>query len=80
MTHCGWNSTLEGLSAGVAMATWPMSAEQFANEKLVTGVAEVGVRVGSEEWASWDRERREKVAAAIRWLIYGDEAVETRLI
>ncbi|XP_028783106.1 abscisate beta-glucosyltransferase-like [Neltuma alba] len=61
MTHCGWNSTLEGLSSGVPMITWPLSAEQFTNEKLVTRVLKVGAEVGSREWVSWQDERRELV-------------------
>ena len=36
VTHCGWNSTLEGVSAEVPMVTWTMGAEQFFNEKIVT--------------------------------------------
>lgn len=39
LTHCGWNSALEGIIAGVALLTWPMSADQFATAKLL---AEVG--------------------------------------
>ncbi|XAR72920.1 Abscisate beta-glucosyltransferase [Bertholletia excelsa] len=74
MTHCGWNSTLEGVCAGVPMVTWPLSAEQFFNEKLVTDVLRIGVKVGSQEWASWNMERkivvgREKVEAAVRKLM-----------
>ncbi|PNY04438.1 abscisate beta-glucosyltransferase-like protein [Trifolium pratense] len=70
LTHCGWNSTLEGVCAGVPMITWPLSAEQFTNEKLVTDVLRVGVQVGSREW-SWDEERkelvgREKVELAVK--------------
>ncbi|KAH7832959.1 hypothetical protein Vadar_001767 [Vaccinium darrowii] len=46
LTHCGWNSTLEGVCAGVPMVTWPFFAEQFINEKLVEVVLETGVSVG----------------------------------
>ncbi|KAK3144210.1 hypothetical protein QOZ80_4AG0310100 [Eleusine coracana subsp. coracana] len=46
MTHCGWGSTLEGVAAGVPMATWPLFAEQFINEKLVVDLLGIGVPVG----------------------------------
>ncbi|XP_059652913.1 abscisate beta-glucosyltransferase-like [Cornus florida] len=83
MTHCGWNSTLECVCAGVPMVTWPLSADQFYNEKLVTEVLRIGVRVGSLEWASWNMERkevvgREKVEAAVRRLMGGGETPEMR--
>ncbi|KAJ6801662.1 scopoletin glucosyltransferase-like [Iris pallida] len=41
--HCGWNSTLEGISAGLPLVTWPLQFEQFATEKFVTQVLRVGV-------------------------------------
>jgi hypothetical protein len=46
VTHCGWGSTLQSIAAGVPMATWPLSAEQFLNEKLVVDMLGVGVSVG----------------------------------
>ncbi|XP_073226484.1 abscisate beta-glucosyltransferase-like [Cicer arietinum] len=81
MTHCGWNSTLEGVCVGVPMITWPLSAEQFINEKLVTDVLKIGVQVGSKEWGTWDRERkelvgREKVEFAVKKLMRKSEETE----
>ncbi|KAL0416860.1 UNVERIFIED_CONTAM: Scopoletin glucosyltransferase [Sesamum latifolium] len=61
-THCWWNSTLEGICAGVPMVTWPVSAEQFYNEKLVTKVLRTGVPVGSKKWADCGKRRRAKKA------------------
>ncbi|XP_052150810.1 anthocyanin 3'-O-beta-glucosyltransferase-like [Oryza glaberrima] len=70
VTHCGWNSTLEAVTAGVPMVTWPRYADQFYNEKLITEVLEVGVGVGSMDFASKLENRRviiggEVVAGAI---------------
>ncbi|KAE8672820.1 Abscisate beta-glucosyltransferase [Hibiscus syriacus] len=84
MTHCGWNSTLEGVTCGVPMITWPISAEQFYNEKLVTDVLKIGVRVGSLDWLSWNVEPRasvgrDAVEAAVKRLMGGGrEGAEMR--
>ncbi|CAN0873119.1 Nuatigenin 3-beta-glucosyltransferase [Linum grandiflorum] len=40
---------MEGVCGGVPMVTWPIFAEQFYNEKLVTQVLKFGVSVGNEE-------------------------------
>ncbi|XP_077215412.1 scopoletin glucosyltransferase-like [Tasmannia lanceolata] len=84
VTHCGWNSILEGVSAGVAMVTWPIFAEQFFNEKLVTEVLKIGVGVGSEVWIAFEEEdrpviRSEEIEKAItRVVAGGEEAVGMR--
>lgn len=44
LTHCGWNSVLESIAAGVPMLTWPMGADQFANADLLDQL-KVGTRV-----------------------------------
>ncbi|CAK7338914.1 unnamed protein product [Dovyalis caffra] len=48
LTHCGWNSVLEGIVAGVVMLTWPMGADQFYNAQLVVDELGVGIRVGED--------------------------------
>jgi UDP-glucosyl transferase 73C len=48
LTHCGWNSTLEGICGGVPLVTFPMFAEQFYNEKVVVQVVKNGVSLGAQ--------------------------------
>ncbi|OEL27233.1 UDP-glycosyltransferase 88F4 [Dichanthelium oligosanthes] len=36
VTHCGWNSTLETITAGVPTLCWPLYAEQMLNKVLAT--------------------------------------------
>ncbi|BAF17874.2 Os05g0500000, partial [Oryza sativa Japonica Group] len=45
LTHCGWNSMLEGATAGVPLLTWPLVFEQFITERFVTDVLRIGERV-----------------------------------
>ncbi|KAF6151518.1 hypothetical protein GIB67_016330 [Kingdonia uniflora] len=53
VTHCGWNSTLEAVCAGVPMIAWPLSAEQFYNEKLITDILRIGIPAGPLVWSSF---------------------------
>ncbi|KAF7811000.1 scopoletin glucosyltransferase-like [Senna tora] len=80
VTHCGWNSTLEGVCAGVPMVTWPVAAEQFYNEKFVTEVVRIGVPVGVKKFAEMvgDSVEKEDIENAIRRVMEGEEAEEMR--
>nr|XP_023915069.1 UDP-glycosyltransferase 89B1-like [Quercus suber] len=46
LTHCGWNSVLEGLISRVVMLTWPMGADQFTNALLLVDQLGVAIRAG----------------------------------
>ncbi|KAL5707437.1 7-deoxyloganetin glucosyltransferase [Ranunculus cassubicifolius] len=44
-THCGWNSTLEGVYAGVPMLTCPIAFDQAPNQKLIVDDWKIGMVV-----------------------------------
>ncbi|XP_009365863.2 UDP-glycosyltransferase 83A1-like [Pyrus x bretschneideri] len=49
LSHCGWNSTLEGLSNGVPFLCWPYFADQFTNESYICDVWKVGLKFEKNE-------------------------------
>ncbi|KAL6840845.1 hypothetical protein ACP4OV_029371 [Aristida adscensionis] len=66
VTHCGWNSTCEGVAAGVPMVCWPVFADQYTNCKYACDIWRVGLRLDAEV-------RREQVAAHVRAAMESDE-------
>ncbi|KAK3411671.1 hypothetical protein EUGRSUZ_I00409 [Eucalyptus grandis] len=80
VTHCGWNSTLEAITAGVPVVTWPVAAEQFYNEKFVTQVLKIGFDIGVKKWARLfgDSVKSERVEEAVKRVLVGEEAEEMR--
>ncbi|VAH40440.1 unnamed protein product [Triticum turgidum subsp. durum] len=65
LTHCGWNSMMEGISVGVPMLCWPFFAEQQTNSRYACVEWGVGMEVG-------DDVRREAVEARIREVMGGE--------
>ncbi|KAL5855460.1 hypothetical protein ACOSQ4_005262 [Xanthoceras sorbifolium] len=45
ITHCGWNSMLETISAGVPVIAYPQWTDQPTNAKLVSDVFKIGLRL-----------------------------------
>ncbi|KAJ1397327.1 UDP-glycosyltransferase family, conserved site [Sesbania bispinosa] len=46
MTHCGWNSSMEAITLGVPMLTFPAWGDQVTNAKFLVDVFGVGIRLG----------------------------------
>ncbi|KAI3845397.1 hypothetical protein MKW98_029048 [Papaver atlanticum] len=84
MTHCGWNSVLGSISAGVPMVTWPMFADQFYNEIFITLVVKMGTSLGPKEHNWLDSEnvslvKNDKIEMVVSWLMGdGEEAKDMR--
>lgn len=43
ITHCGWNSILEGVSAGIPMIGWPLYADQRLNRVILVEELKAGL-------------------------------------
>lgn len=85
LTHCGWNSTLEGICLGVPLLTWPAFAEQFINEGLVVNVLKTGAKVGVKKYVRFGHEEevgvlvnRQDINVAIQKLMDGGEERQLR--
>lgn len=45
LSHCGWNSTVEGIGRGVPILAWPIRGDQYHDAKLVVSHLKVGYMV-----------------------------------
>ncbi|KAL7169030.1 hypothetical protein ACSBR2_034122 [Camellia fascicularis] len=60
VTHCGWNSVVEAVSAGVPMVAWPLYAEQRLNSVVLVGEMKVGIAIAIDDdgWVRGDEIER----------------------
>lgn len=79
LTHCGWNSTMEGVYAGVLMLTFPLIWDQFPNAKLIVEDWKVGMRL-RDKVEEENVVQKQKIAEAVKKLmdLDGDESKEMR--
>ncbi|KAG6474555.1 7-deoxyloganetin glucosyltransferase-like [Zingiber officinale] len=71
LTHCGWNSTTESISAGVPMICWPFSGDQQINCRYICSVWGIGMEINEDV-------KREEVARLIEKLMRGQEGKEMK--
>jgi len=74
VSHCGWNSTMEGVRHGVPFLCWPYFADQFLNQGYICDVWGTGLRIRADEREVVNKEEiRGKVAR-----LHGDEGIKAR--
>ncbi|XP_078427870.1 7-deoxyloganetic acid glucosyltransferase-like [Wolffia australiana] len=71
LTHSGWNSTLEGICAGVPMICWPFFFDQMVNSRFVSEVWRIGLDMK-------DTCDRGTVAKMVKQAMEGESAEEMR--
>jgi len=48
ISHCGWNSTIEGVCSGIPFLCWPFFSDQFVNRSYICDVWKVGLKLDKD--------------------------------
>jgi hypothetical protein len=75
VTHCGWNSSLEAITAGVPMLCWPQGAEQKINKVLMTEAMGIGLEL---EGYNTGFIKAEEIETKVRLVLESEEGREIR--
>ncbi|XP_024928581.3 UDP-glycosyltransferase 90A1-like [Ziziphus jujuba] len=78
LSHCGWNSVLESICAGVPILAWPMMAEQPLNARMVVEEIKVGLRVETCDGSVRGFVKWEGLKKMVRELMEGEKGKEVR--
>ncbi|KAF3339644.1 UDP-glycosyltransferase 87A2-like protein [Carex littledalei] len=65
LTHCGWNSTLEALYAGIPMLTFPICFDQDGDSRLIVEKWKMGVSLKGKR-GKYDIVWKEDIAKVVR--------------
>uniref|UniRef100_A0ACD6A8H0 Uncharacterized protein n=1 Tax=Avena sativa TaxID=4498 RepID=A0ACD6A8H0_AVESA len=71
VTHCGWNSILETVLAGVPVLGWPMISEQTTNCRQLSTAWNIGTELPQEAGS-------DEIAALVRAMLVGKKGMEAR--
>ncbi|XP_058769520.1 cinnamate beta-D-glucosyltransferase-like [Vicia villosa] len=77
MTHCGWNSSMETLTLGVPVLTFPAWGDQVTNAKFLVDVFGVGSRLGYTQIED-KLVRRDEVKKGLLEALTGEKADELK--
>lgn len=74
VSHCGWNSTIEGVRNGVPFLCRPYFTDQFLNQSYICDVWKIGLRMDPDDSGMIFREQ---IKAKVEELL-GDEGIKIR--
>lgn len=76
LSHCGWNSVMESISAGVPILAMPFMAEQQLNARFVAEETGVGLRIVPRGGSVRGHVTSEEVERKVRELMGGGKMAE----
>ncbi|KAI9101454.1 hypothetical protein K1719_023936 [Acacia pycnantha] len=76
VTHCGWNSVLEAVVAGVPLIAWPLHSEQHMNRNLL--VEDMKMAIGLEHRDEDGFVKGDELEKKVRELMESEKGKEMR--